>query len=109
MIDARMKPTQAAAAALVGIKQPSVQEWKQPGGFPTMDRAVVLATKLNVNVEWLLTERGPKRPAPPDSYAQQLWSMWTDLNEGDKRELVVRAEGWLQRRSTAAPEDRQRA
>jgi hypothetical protein len=109
MIDARMKPTQTAAADLVGLKQPSVQEWKKPGGYPTMENAVTLAHKLNVNVEWLMTERGPKRPAPTDSYAQLLWSMWTDLNEGDKRELVVRAEGWLQRRSQDEAEDRQRA
>jgi transcriptional regulator with XRE-family HTH domain len=109
MIDARMKPTQTAAADLVGVKQPSVQEWKKPGGYPTMENAVTLAQKLNVNVEWLMTERGPKKPAPPDPYAQQLWSMWKDLNEGDKRELVVRAEGWLQRREADVPEDRQLA
>jgi transcriptional regulator with XRE-family HTH domain len=109
MIDARLKPTQTAAAELAGIKQPSVNLWKQPGGYPTMENAVKLAHKLNVNVEWLMTERGPKRPAPSDSYAQQLWTMWSELSEGDKRELVVRAEGWLQRRDSEAPEDRQRA
>jgi hypothetical protein len=35
--------------------------------------------------------------------------MWPELDEGDKRELVVRAEGWLHRRSTDASEDRQTA
>jgi len=109
MIDARMKPTQTAAADLIGVKQPSVQEWKKPGGYPTMENAVALAHKLDVNVEWLITERGPKRLAPSDLYAQKLWSMWKDLNEGDKRELVVRAEGFLQRRELVADEDRQRA
>jgi transcriptional regulator with XRE-family HTH domain len=109
MVDARMKPTQTAAAELIGVKQPSVNLWKEPGGFPTMDNAVKLAARLDVNVEWLMTERGPKKPAPTDSYAQKLWSIWTDLTEGDKRELVVRAEGFLQRHQDDAAEDRQRA
>jgi hypothetical protein len=104
MLDKRMKPTQAAAAALVGIKQPSIQDWKQPNGYPTMERAVDLARKLDVNVEWLLTERGPKRPIPQDATAQRLWDIWPRLDDVTKGELVGMALGRLQRPS-AEPEE----
>lgn len=90
-----MKPTQTAAAALVHIKQPSVAEWKEIDGYPTMANAVELARKLNVCVEWLLLERGPKRPTPTDPLAQRLWGMWPQLDDGTRHELVGLASGRL--------------
>ena len=66
MRDQGKKPTQAAVAKLVGIKQPSVNKWAK-GGLPTMETVVDLAERLNVSVEWLLTERGPKRPLDAES------------------------------------------
>jgi hypothetical protein len=106
MTDAGMKPSQTGAGRLIGISQPSVNDWTL-GKHPTMENAIALAAKLNVNVEWLLTERGPKRPVPSDSYAQKLWALWPELSEGDKRELFARAEGWLQRRQDGQEDDRQ--
>lgn len=108
MRDQGMKPTQTGAAKLVGISQPSVNDWTL-GKFPTMDNAIALASKLDVTVEWLLTERGPKKPVPSDSYAQKLWAMWPELSEGDKRELFVRAEGWLQQSDSNGLEESRRA
>lgn len=98
-----MKPTQTAAAALIGIKQPSVAEWKELDGYPTMANAVELARKLNVNVEWLLLERGAKRPVPMDALAQRLWDMWGNLDEGTKHELVGLATGRLRRGAGSDP------
>lgn len=70
-----------------------------------MDNAVELARVLNVNVEWLLTERGPKRPIPQDATAQRLWDIWPELDEGDKRELIGMALGTLRRRQQEAGEE----
>jgi transcriptional regulator with XRE-family HTH domain len=99
MQDAGMKPTQTGAAKLINISQPSVAEWKELDGYPTMANAVELARKLNVNVEWLLLERGAKRPIPTDALAQRLWDMWGNLDEGTKHELVGLATGRLRPRS----------
>jgi transcriptional regulator with XRE-family HTH domain len=103
MQDAGMKPTQTGAAKLINISQPSVAEWKELDGYPTMANAVELARKLNVNVEWLLLERGAKRPIPTDALAQRLWDMWGNLDEGTKHELVGLATGRLRRSEAATP------
>lgn len=97
MQDAGLKPTQTGAAKLVGISQPSVAEWKEVDGYPTMSNAVTLAKKLGVCVEWLLLERGPKHPIPEDPLAQRLWGMWPLLDDGTKHELVGLATGRLRR------------
>lgn len=54
------KPTQGKLAQVAGIKQPSVNDWKT--GAPAMDTAIRTSLALGICVEWLLTERGPKRP-----------------------------------------------
>lgn len=66
MRDKGMEPTQKAAGALIGISQPSVNKWTK-GGLPKMEHCVALAAKLNVCVEWLYLERGPKRPMDEES------------------------------------------
>lgn len=98
MRDKGLKPTQTAAAKLIGVTQPSVNDWNEIGGYPTMANAVELARKLNVCVDWLLTERGPKRPIPEDTAAQRLWDMWPQLDDVTKGELIGIALGRLQSR-----------
>lgn len=66
MRDKGLDPTQKAAGELIGISQPSVHKWTK-GGQPKMEHAVALAAKLNVCVEWLYSERGPKRPMDEES------------------------------------------
>lgn len=61
MRDQNMKPTQKNAAKLADVAQPSVAKWAK-GGMPSMDTATLLAGKLHVCVEWLLTEQGQKNP-----------------------------------------------
>lgn len=97
MVDAGMKPTQTAAAKLIGVSQPSVAEWNDLDGYPTIANAVALGRKLRVCVEWLLTERGPKRPLPEDPTAQRLWDIWPRLDDVTKGELIGKAQERLQR------------
>lgn len=82
------KPSLTAVADMIGIKQPSVSEWKKPGGYPTIENGVKLAQKIRACVEWLYTERGPKRPTPADMAAQRLWTLWDRLEDIDKGEVV---------------------
>jgi hypothetical protein len=84
----KQKPTQGRLAALAGIKQPSVNDWKT--GYPAMDTAVRLAMNLGVCVEWLMTERGPKRP--PDSDNPSLALLLSQLDDRQKARLARLAE-----------------
>lgn len=68
MQDNGIKPTQKAAAALVGVSQPSVNKWAK-GKLPILEHVTILATKLGVCVDWLLTERGEKHPLDAESAA----------------------------------------
>src|SRR5688572_8344072 len=88
MLAAGMKPTQTGAAKLIGISQPSVNDWTRLGGYPTLENGIALATKLRVCVEWLYTGRGPKHPIPQDPIAQRLWDLWPHLDDSAKGELV---------------------
>lgn len=76
MTDQGTKPTQKAAGALIGIAQSSVNKWTK-GGLPSMEHCVALAIKLHVAVEWLYSERGPKRPL--DSEASYLLDAFARL------------------------------
>ena len=65
--------TQEAVARLAGVGQSAVQKWTERG-LPKLSRATVIAEKLGVSVEYLLTGKGPsvelseqigKRPGSP--------------------------------------------
>lgn len=93
LIDAGYDGRQEDAARLVGIKQPSVSEWKNEGTAPSLENTITLASKLNVCVEWILTERGPKRPgAPMEPAAQALWDLWPRIPQEDRGQIVGFAE-----------------
>lgn len=94
---------QTEAARIAKVKQPSVSDWNKPDGYPTIAAAVLLAEELNICVEWIYTEREPKRPGPPsDEIAQELWSFWKDIPKEKRRDLL----GWarLHRLPAAAPD-----
>lgn len=79
---------QTYVANLIKIKQPSVAEWVT-GSIPSMKNAKKLAIKLGINVEWLLTGRGEKRPGrPSDAVAEELWQLWPKLDETAKKNLL---------------------
>lgn len=86
-----LPPTQNHVADMLKITQPSVSDWNKPGGAPKLEHAIILATKLNVCVEWIYTERGPKRPQPVDPVSQRLWDVWPLIDDLTKGEIVGRA------------------
>jgi hypothetical protein len=88
LAEARLPATQVFVARFLGVAQPSISDWNKPGGFPTLENGIRLAQKLNVCVEWLYTERGPKRPIPDDPVAQRLWDAWPLLDDVTRGELV---------------------
>lgn len=98
MRDNGLKPTQKAAAKLIGISQPSVNKWTK-GGMPRMEHAVAMASKLGVCVEWLFLERGPKHPLDADASA--LLNAWNTLPSG---RLKDRALAYIQGLTDRGPE-----
>lgn len=86
----RERPTQTRLAQMVGIKQPSVNEWGDKDRAPAIATGVKLAKQLGVCVEWLYTERGPKRPteAPAaDEELSPILAVWPDLDPATKRRI----------------------
>ena len=47
--------TQIAVADSVGIRRPTISDWKKNGSYPTADVAIKIAKLLNVSVEYLIT------------------------------------------------------
>lgn len=89
LIDAGYAGKQSDVERLIGVKQGSVSEWNRVGVTPGLDTAIALGLKLNVCAEWILTERGPKRPGPPmEPAALDLWNAWGQLSDEDRREVV---------------------
>lgn len=87
--EAGLPPKQEQAAKLLGIEQPSIALWNTPSGRPKLEHAVQLAKRLNVCVEWIYTERPPKRPGPPeDPIAEELWNHWGRLDDDIKQQIV---------------------
>lgn len=87
----RERATQTRLAQLAGVKQPSVHEWGDKDRAPAIPNAVDLAMKLDVCVEWLYTERGPKRPAGGavvDEHLTPILEAWPKLDPALKRQIA---------------------
>ena len=78
------KATQQRLAALAGVKQPSVNDWHT--GAPAMDTGVRLAENLDVCVEWLYTERGPKKPPRPTQ--EEVQQLLKGLDENQLQQVL---------------------
>jgi len=55
------KLTQISVADTVGIRRPTISDWKKNGSYPPADIAVKIAMLLGVSVEYLVTgvEKNP--------------------------------------------------
>lgn len=82
----RDRPTQVRLAKIAGVKQPTVHEWGEPERAPAHPQVLALAKELNVCVEWLYTERGPKYP-PVTPDADPFLKDWGALDPDTKRQI----------------------
>ena len=53
---------QTPLAKWLGFSQPTVNDWLNGKGLPSLDTAIKLADKFGVCVEWLVTGKGQKHP-----------------------------------------------
>jgi len=60
---------QVAVGKMFGVTQKGARKWLEGEGMPSFDKAIEIATRLGVYVEWLWSGRGPKRlgdASPPN-------------------------------------------
>ncbi len=58
-------------AGLLKVSQPAVGKWFNGDSFPELDKMVQLADWASVNLDWLMTGRGPKQRS--SSLAARSW------------------------------------
>lgn len=84
----RERPTQTRLAKITGVSQPAVFEWGLPGRAPDHAKVLKLATELNVCVEWLYTERGPKHPQKLVDSPEPFLRDWDKLDPDIRRQIA---------------------
>ncbi len=60
-VDAGLAPTQPALARAFDLSTTTIWHYLNGEKLPSMSKAIEIAGKLGVCVEWLLTGNGPKR------------------------------------------------
>jgi len=84
-----IEPSQSAIARELKVRQSAVAKWKA-GGRPKTTRIEEIARQWRYNVNWLLNEELPKRPAgvgEPDDTAELL-ALWKGLTPPAKKALL---------------------
>jgi DNA-binding XRE family transcriptional regulator len=84
------KVTQAQVAALIGVSQPSVYEWRT--GAPKIKNGTRIAQKLGVCTEWLYSGNGPRHPwdkiAVEDDRLHEFLALWHALDAPDQKAML---------------------
>lgn len=90
---------QVALGRRFGVSQAAARKWLV-GGLPDLSKAVEIARWANVNLEWLMTGRGPKRGNLVDSKALVLGEAIENLPIDNRQQVLSFLEYQLQRSST---------
>lgn len=62
-VPAKGKGRQGYVAKQFGVSQAAARKWLEAVSYPETPRVIELCDAYDICVEWLLTGRGPKRPA----------------------------------------------
>jgi transcriptional regulator with XRE-family HTH domain len=73
--------SQKSLAEYIGIRNPSISDWKKEGTIPRADVAIKIAEYLNVSVEYLITGKNPDNSSIIESLRNHLKSMENDVNK----------------------------
>jgi len=77
---------------IFGVSGAMVHYWTDGQKMPSMARAALVAIKLAVNIEWLLTNRGPMRIKEGISYqGASLLSAFEGMGPDARREILAHA------------------
>lgn len=101
---AKGKNRQEIVGKRFGVSQKGARKWLEAEGWPSMRRAVIIATELKVCVEWLLTGNGPKYPGDSMTEEERWWlSQINSLSESQRNGLKIFLEGQELQPNTTHP------
>lgn len=83
------KLTQKELAEKLGLRRPSLSEWKKNGSIPAGDVCLKIADYLKVSVEWLIT--GKDKSFSEEE--QKLLRQWKALTPEQKKNLQYFLDG----------------
>ena len=80
---------QVRVGKLFSVNQKTARRWLEGEGFPTLEKSIEIARKLDLALEWLLTGRGEKRIMEPTSMQlAELLDLWHQLNDVAHLEIL---------------------
>ena len=79
---------QAELGRLFGVSSNGARKWLQGKGMPELAMCIRIAKWADVNLEWLCTNRGPKRALAVDMSAIALSEAMDYLPPPDRHELL---------------------
>lgn len=90
MVLKQKKLTQKELAEELGLRRPSLSDWKKNGSVPAGDVCLKIANYLNVSVEWLIC--GTENELSKEE--RWLISQWQHLTEDQKNNIRLLLNGW---------------
>lgn len=94
MILKQKKLTQKELAEELGLRRPSLSDWKKNGSVPAGDVCLKIANYLKVSVEWLISgkEGGLSKEE------SELLAQWSMLSPEQKNNINILLDGWKKAR-----------
>lgn len=94
MILKQKKQTQKELAEELGLRRPSLSDWKKNGSVPAGDVCLKIANYLKVSVEWLISgkEGGLSKEE------SELLAQWSMLSPEQKNNINILLDGWKKAR-----------
>lgn len=83
--------TQKELAEDLGLRRPTLSDWKKNGAVPAGDICIRIADYLGVSVEWLVTGK----EAALSSEERTLLKQWQVLSEEQKDTIRTLLEKWV--------------
>lgn len=80
-MDPRAPKSQGGLGKYIGVSPPMIHAWRHGYKLPSTDTGIKIAVKLGVSFEWLMTGRGPEKPATDKTEGplQEINSLTPDL------------------------------
>lgn len=82
----------------IGLSNSTATNWKN-GNFPNATTVKLIADKLNVSTDYLLSEDEVTKTMPLDDLQVRLLRMFNQLNEQEKYVYIGRLEAYLELRN----------